>query len=88
MSEFGPFDEERLGKLLQDLPPAPTAWVRAAVELPPAREELDDLVERAIADAEFRRQTLADLEAALAAAGIQPSEAVMRTLQTRLAGLS
>jgi hypothetical protein len=78
------YDEERLGELLRRLPPAPEGWVRAAQELPGARAALDDLVARAEADAELRRRILADLEAAVAAAGIEPSSALLADLRTRL----
>ena len=81
------YDEERLGELLRRLPPAPEGWVRAAQELPLARATLDDLVARAEADAELRRRILADLEAAVAAAGIEPSSALLAELRTRLTPL-
>ena len=51
-SEMNGFTEERIGRLLRLLPPAPTAWVRAAQELPVARAALDELVARAEQDAE------------------------------------
>ena len=78
------YDEERLGELLRRLPPAPEGWVRAAQELPGARAALDDLVARAEADAELRRRILTDLEAAVAATGIEPSSALLADLRTRL----
>jgi hypothetical protein len=59
------FDEEQLARLIHALPPAPEGWVRAAQELPVARAELDEIVARAEADAEFRRRLVTDLEAAL-----------------------
>jgi hypothetical protein len=67
------FDEERLAELLRRLPPPPQGWVEAAKELPRARRILDDIVTRAEADLEYRRAVLADLEAALAEAGIEPA---------------
>ena len=79
------YDEERLAELLALLPPAPKAWVEAAQELPLARAQLDDLVARAEADAAFRAQLLADLEAALDAAGVDPRPAVVESLRRRLA---
>lgn len=82
-----PYDEERLGELLSELPPAPLAWIQAAQELPRARHELDEIVERARADAEFRVRLLADLEAALTSAGYEPSAALAEALRTRLAEL-
>jgi hypothetical protein len=78
------YDEERLGELLRLLPPAPAGWVRAAQELPQARAGLDALVERAEQDAAFRHALVADLEAALRAAGVEPLPAVVEHLRTRL----
>ena len=78
------YDEERLGELLRRLPPAPEGWVKAAQELPTARAALDGLVARAEADAELRQRILADLEAALAAEGIEPSSALLADLAERL----
>lgn len=63
------YDEQRLAELLRRLPPAPEAWVKAAQELPLARRSLDEIVQRAVADGEFRRALIADLEAALALEG-------------------
>jgi hypothetical protein len=77
-------DEERIAALLRLLPPAPTGWVRAAQELPAARAELDGIVERARDDAAYRAAILADLEAALAAPGIEPSAVVVEHLRRRL----
>lgn len=77
-------DEERIAALLRRLPPAPAAWVSAAQELPFAQRELDTLVERAERDAAYRAAVLADLEAALAAAGVEPRPAVVRHLRRRL----
>jgi hypothetical protein len=64
------FDEKQLGEALRRLPPAPLGWVEAAAELPRARRILDDIVARAEADLEYRRAVLADLESALANAGV------------------
>ena len=76
-------DEERLARLIRALPPAPEAWVLAAQELPAARAELDQIVARAEADAEFRSRLVADLEAALAADGYEPSPALVQILRVR-----
>jgi hypothetical protein len=84
---MSPHHEERLGKLLAELPPAPRAWVQAAQELPRARWELDEIVERARADADFRHKLLADLEAALTSAGYEPSDILADALRARLAEL-
>jgi type VI protein secretion system component VasF len=78
------YDEEKLAELLHSLPPAPEGWVEAAQELPFLRAQLDDIVQRAEADAEFRRALMADLETALAEAGYEPSDRLVRELRTRL----
>ena len=78
------YDEERLGELLRRLPPAPEGWVRAAQELPTARAALDELLARAEADAELRGRILADLEAAVAAEGVEPSSALLAEVRARL----
>jgi hypothetical protein len=78
------YDEERLAELLAALPPAPEAWVQAAQELPLARRGLDEIVARAEADAEFRRALVADLEAALEAAGYEPEPRLVDELRERL----
>jgi hypothetical protein len=70
-------DEQRLGELLRQLRPPPRGWVEAAKELPRARRILDDIVARAEADLEYRRAVLADLEAALAEAGLEPAPPVV-----------
>ncbi len=77
---------ERLAELLRALPPAPAAWVQAAQELPLARGELDDIVARAEADAQFRRALVADLESALAAEGYAPAAPVLEALRRRFSG--
>ncbi len=78
------YDEQRLAELIRLLPPPPEAWVRAAQELPRARATIDELVQRAAADAEFRRALLADLEATLELTGIEPSRSLVVALRRRL----
>jgi hypothetical protein len=78
------FEEERLGALLRVLRPAPSGWVEAAQELPGARRALDDLVERAESDLEFRAAVLADLEVALERAGFEPDRRTVSWLKERL----
>ena len=78
------YDEERIARLLRLLRPAPEGWVRAAQELPTARAELAAIVARAEADAAFRAQVLADLEAALESEGIDPIPSVVAALRVRL----
>ena len=77
------FDQDRIAQLLAALPPAPEAWVQAAQELPRARQELDEIVARAEADARFRAALIADLESALAAEGYVADERTLERLRTR-----
>ena len=56
-----PYDEERVAELLRTLPPAPEAWVKAAQELPRARQEINEIAARVEADKEFRAAVTADL---------------------------
>jgi hypothetical protein len=79
------YSEEQIARQLRLLPPAPEGWVRAAQELPAARAEFGGIVARAEADAAFRAQVVADLEAALAAEGITPTPSVVAALRVRLA---
>jgi len=78
------YDIERLSRLIGMLPPAPVAWMRAAGELPRARRELDGIVARAEADAEFRRALIADLESALQAEGVEPTWPLLAELRRRV----
>jgi hypothetical protein len=78
------YDAEHIAELLRALPPAPRGWVQAAQELPSARRNLDEIVERARADAEFRSRLVGDLEAALAAEGYEPGAALLEALRARL----
>jgi hypothetical protein len=79
------YDEQRLGRLIGMLSPAPEAWVRAAQELPAASRGLDQLVARAEADAAFRASVLADLESALQAEGVEPEPRVVDKVRRLLA---
>ena len=79
------YDEQRLGRLIGMLPPAPGGWVQAAQELPAARRGLDQLVARAEADAAFRASVLADLESAIQAEGVEPEPRVVGKLRRLLA---
>jgi hypothetical protein len=80
----GPYDEARLAELLRMLPPAPEGWVKAAQELPRVRAELDGIVARAVADAEFRKALIADLEEALRTEGYEPEGMPLDELRRRL----
>ena len=77
------YDEERLARLIRALPPAPEGWVRAAQVLQVARTQLDQIVARAEADAEFQQQLVADLEAALEAEGYERDPQVVEALRLR-----
>ena len=77
------YDEDRLAELIAALPPAPEAWVRAAQELPFARNELDEIVRRAEEDAVFRQALIDDLEATLAREGYEPDRPVVQALRRR-----
>ena len=76
--------EERIADLIAALPPAPAAWVEAAIELPEARAAIDQLVERAQADRATRTAILADLESALRQAGVEPSRSMLEGVRARL----
>jgi hypothetical protein len=76
-------DHDKLARLIAALPPAPVGWVQAAQELPTARRGIDDIVERAVADAAYRERVVADLESALAAEGIIPTPPVLKELRER-----
>jgi hypothetical protein len=84
MTELMGFDEQRIGELIRRLPPAPQGWVEAAQILPRARPILDSIVFRAEADLEFRQALLADLEAALAAEGVEPEPLIVIELRNLL----
>lgn len=78
------YDEERLGELLAALPPAPEAWVEAARELPRLERGLEQVLALAEADADFRAALVADLEAAIREAGVEPDPRLVRMLGARL----
>jgi hypothetical protein len=77
------YDHDTLGRLIAALPPAPDGWVRAAQQLPAARRGIDGIVDRAVADAAYRARVLADLESALAEAGVQPTPPILDELRER-----
>jgi len=78
------YDEERLAALLKMLPPAPEGWVKAAQELPRARMEIDEIAQRAEADAEFRAAAIANLEQELEQAGYDVDPSLLPELRERL----
>ncbi len=78
------YDIEHLARLIGMLPPPPDAWVCAARELPQARRELDGIVARAEADAEYRAALITDLETALLAEGVEPTRPLLDELRRRV----
>jgi hypothetical protein len=76
--------EEELAELIAVLPPAPPAWVEAAVQLPRARATIEQLVAQAVADRDRREAVLSDLEAALRDAGVTPRPYLVDDLRARL----
>jgi hypothetical protein len=81
---MSPTPEDQLAELIAALPPAPAVWVRAAVELPAARAAIDGIVERTMAAQAARSEVLADLEAALREAGVEPHRPLVERLRQRL----
>jgi hypothetical protein len=81
MIAASPYAEEHLGRLIGLLPPAPEGWVRGAQEIPAFREMLDGIVARAEADEAFRAEVLADIEAAIAEAGLEPEPRAVDVLR-------
>ena len=84
MTPVPAYDEERLGELLSSLPPAPEAWVKAAQNLPIARKGVDEIVERADEDEEYRRRVIEDPRAALEEADVVAHVEAIEILRRRL----
>jgi hypothetical protein len=80
-------ENDTLARLIAALRPAPHGWVEAAQELPAARTGIDGIVERAVADAAYREQVVADLESALADAGVTPTPPILQELRERIRSL-
>lgn len=77
-------DDEHIAELLSALPPAPQAWVAAALEIPRTRRELEDVMRRVEADEEFRRAVQADIEAALRRFGYAADPDAVEALRRRI----
>jgi len=84
MREMNGYDEERIGRLLRLLPPAPEGWVRAAQELPAARAALDELVAREVPGAGSALALALATAAAVVAAGYEPSPFIVSRLRRLL----
>jgi hypothetical protein len=78
------YDVQELARLLSLLQPAPPGWVEAAQGLPRLRAGVDRLVALAEEDAETRALVVADLERALAEAGIEPTPRALDEARRRL----
>ena len=78
------YDEERLGDLLSALPPAPEPWVEAAKDARVARQRLDEIVERAKTDEDYRRRVVADPQRALEEADVVAHMANVEIVRKRL----
>jgi hypothetical protein len=81
MIAASPYAEEHLGRLIGLLSPAPEGWAQAAQEIPAFRAMLDGIVARAEADEAFRAEVLADIEAAIAEAGLEPEPRAVEALR-------
>ncbi|MGH3082123.1 MAG: hypothetical protein ACRDNH_13470 [Gaiellaceae bacterium] len=66
------------------LPPAPEAWVGAAKDAPFARQRLDEIVERAKADKEYRQRVVDDLESVLGEADVVAHAENIEIIRKRL----
>jgi hypothetical protein len=78
------FEEERLGRLIGLLEPAPPGWALAAQEIPGLSRTLDEILARAGMDASSDAELLAGLEAALEKAGYEPEPRLVAALRRRL----
>ena len=84
MSTTTPPSALDLARLLRELQPVPEDAVRSAQELPATRAEIDQLLARAADDDALREELEGELEAALRALGLDPSESDLRELRRRL----
>ena len=78
------YDEEKLGELLSALPPAPDDWVKAAQDLPLMRDGLDQIIERADSDEDYRRRVIEDPASALEEADVVAHADAVEILRKRL----
>ena len=78
------YNEEQLGEILSALPPAPEAWVRAAQNLPVVQQGLEQIVERAEADEDYRRRVIEDPAAVLEEAEVVAHADTVEILRRRL----
>ena len=78
------YDEQRLGEILAALPPAPEAWVRAAQDFPLLKQSLDEIIERAETDDDYRRRVIADPAGALEEADVVAHADAVEILRRKL----
>jgi len=78
------YDEQKLGDLLSALPPAPQAWVKAAQELPFMQQGLNEIIERAAGDEDYRRRVIEDPRAVLEEADVVAHAENVEILRKRL----
>jgi hypothetical protein len=79
--------ERRLAELLEALPPAPSAWVEAAKELPRMRSEIDGIVDRAARDTAYRKSVATAIEKALTEAPEGADRETLEALRERLGAI-
>jgi hypothetical protein len=79
-------DENDLARALEALPPAPSAWVEAAKELPRMRSEADrdEIVRHAARDAAFRKAVIKAMERSLAETSDASERRSLAELRERL----
>jgi hypothetical protein len=78
------YDEETLGEILSAFPPAPETWVEAAYDIPQRQQGIEQIVERADADEDYRRRVIADPETALEEADVVAHSETIEILRRRL----
>ncbi|MGN6378154.1 MAG: hypothetical protein ACTHNU_04320 [Gaiellales bacterium] len=79
-------NEHELERLLRMLPPAPTAWVRTAQELPFVKDEVAEILERAAANPAFREELRRDADGALRREGHMLTPDVVAHILRKLPG--
>lgn len=81
MPRTDPLDDERLARLLSNLPPAPAAWVERAARIPRVQRDLGDVQRRLDEDALLREAFRRDGAQALRDAGIDLDQEVLEYLR-------
>jgi len=81
------YDENEIARALESLPPAPSAWVEAAKELPRMRSEIDGIVGRATRDAAYRKAVIKAMESSLAHTSDESKRRSLDELRERLAAV-